>query len=277
MRIRRIGVPLLIRSLENTEKVVFPLTFRSFSEANYSQWPSLPSLSWHLRRNPPKATSILRTTHVKRSKWSWERYCFFHWWSPFAFKWMRQQKWTCSTGLTSIPENCNKALWIYLKSECGVQLLQLGMLVPVFWRKSGHSNREFRPVCGHVKECFFHELDLGDICFQQDISRASMAVLKEQFLRLFILIRGNLAWPARFGPLRFFYFFNPMFLLRTIQDLKANIRVKTANTPVAMLVRVMTNPEIALFSVWTMGGVIYLIWFSKLCKTNFRYIPTLKK
>ena len=117
------------------------------------------------------------------------------------------------------------------------------------------------------------ELDLGDIWFQQDgatahTSRASMAVLREHFPERLISIRGDLEWPARspdLSPCDFYlwgYLKSRVYVnrLRSLQDLKANIREEIANIPADTLVWVMANARNRFIQCMDNGmDVTYLI------------------
>ncbi|QQP34944.1 Transposable element Tc3 transposase, partial [Caligus rogercresseyi] len=126
-----------------------------------------------------------------------------------------------------------------------------------------------------------NELDQGDIWFQQvgataHTSRASMAVLREQFPERLISIRGDLEWPARspdLSPCDFYlwgYLKSRVYVNRprSLPDLKANIREEIANIPADTLVRVMANTRNRYIQCMDNGGCHLSDMISKLCEAK---------
>ena len=123
--------------------------------------------------------------------------------------------------------------------------------------KWSHSDHEFGPVCKHVTGIVFPTARWvglkGHLVPTRRCNgthfKKSMAVLREHFPDVLILIRSDLELSARFPDLTPCDFFLWGFLKsrvyvnhpRTLQDLKTNIREESANIAPAMLAGVMTN------------------------------------
>ena len=115
---------------------VCPWTFRSFCEENSSWWSSIPSIKdddcagtfWTWLQFSRNACEVLLEVVPEDT-------IVFLVMKPIIICVDPSRNKTCVTGLTRILENCIKGLCIHLKSQCGAQFPQVGLLVPGSLRK----------------------------------------------------------------------------------------------------------------------------------------------